>query len=169
MINYYTTSSVYFKSYLMELPVCLKDLKYRVNKREVFPNYSTTLHYCKSSSQTAKFIQTDCAKLEKHEIVAVYKLSNRVVGIRIWLWHCGSLSRYTRETHINHRPFAAAQEDNAEFALSSLIESSLSMKDIIENVNRKLDGLSRSLSRAVYTMCNSVLPVISWTLRRGLR
>lgn len=81
----------------------------------------------------------------------------------VWLWLALEHRRQW------HTPFAAAHRDNAESVHSSLIESSLSAKNIIDNVNRELEGRSRSLSRAVYTMFNSVFPVISWTLRRSLR
>lgn len=57
--------------------------------------------------------------------------------------------------------------DPAE-GLPPLTESSLSTVTIIDHENRHLDGPSRSLSSAVYTMFNSVFPVISWTLHRGL-
>lgn len=81
---------------------------------------------------------------------------------------CGWCCWNTASNDIHHL-LQPAETDNAESMRSSLIESSLSAEDIIDNVNRKLDGSCRSLSWAVYTMFNSVFPLISWTLRRGLR
>lgn len=41
-------------------------------------------------------------------------------------------------------------------------------ENITDHVKKRVCQAAEVLSRAVYTMFNSVVPVISWTLRRSL-
>lgn len=80
----------------------------------------------------------------------------------------GSDQRNTGCNDIDHL-LRQPRRDNIWFVLClSVSESCLSWENIIDIVNRKLEGHSGCSACTVYIMYNYVLPAISWMLCRGL-